>query len=140
MEPQDALFQLAKQGDNDDLTELLGGSYKVEVSACDSLGNTALHYAASSDHAKSVSILIAKGALVDARNKQKETPLHRAAARGSFRSAKFLISKGADLEAKDTEGNFPRSLAQGQELCDLLTPGVDIKWDDAQPGSDDDST
>jgi ankyrin repeat protein len=140
MEPQDALFQLAKQGDNEDLTELLGGSYKVNVSAADSQGNTALHYAAAADHAKSVSILIAKGATVDARNKQNETPLHRAAARGSFRSAKFLVSKGASLEAKDNEGNMPRSLAQNQELRDLLTPGVEIKWDDAQAGSDDDST
>ena len=95
MDPQDALLQLSKAGNDEvwfffvlfffvfmfsgqDLDDLLGGDYKVDIEKKDSLGNTALHYAAGADHTKCVKILLEKGkANAEAKNKQGETPLHK---------------------------------------------------------------
>lgn len=77
MDPQDALFQVSKTGENEDLEELLNGDFKLDLNAGDSLGNTALHYSAASDHTKTVSLLIAAGCSVNARNNLGETPLHK---------------------------------------------------------------
>jgi ankyrin repeat protein len=139
MDPQTALFESAKRGNDDDLTELLSGEYKVDVNAPDGLGNTALHYAAAADHTKAAALLLGKGAKTEVRNKQHETPLHRAASRGSFRTAKLLVFKGASLDALDSNKQTPRALAQKPELRDVLTPGVEVKWDEPLP-EDEDST
>ncbi len=139
MDPQEALFVSAKRGIDDDVVELLSGAYKVDVNKVDDLGNTALHYAAAADHTKTALLLINGKANIEARNKQKETPLHRAAARGALRTAKLLVYKGASLEAKDGQNMTPRALANKPELKEILTPGVDIKWEEEGDG-DDDST
>ena len=56
-----------------------------------------------------------------------------------MRSAKYLVHRGASLEAKTEAGQTPRELTDKQELRDLLTPQVDIQWEQ-EDGSDDDST
>lgn len=139
MDPQTALFESAKRGNDDDLVELLSGEYKVDVNLPDALGNTALHYAAAADHTKAAALLLGKGAKTETRNKQQETPLHRAAARGAFRTAKLLVFKGANLEALDGNKQTPRALAQKPELREVLTPGVEVKWEE-QLAEDEDST
>jgi|JI10StandDraft_1071094.scaffolds.fasta_scaffold739854_2 cytohesin len=136
MDPQEALFVNARRGNEEDVEELLSGQFKVDVNKAGSDGNTALHLAASADHTKVAFLLIKAGANVNARNKQQETPLHRAALRGAFRTAKLLVFKGASLDALDANKETPRQVAKA-ELREILTPGVEIKWEEDQ---DDDST
>ena len=140
MDPQEALFQAAKRGHDEDLEELLSGSFKVDVNKGDApSGNTALHYAAAADHTKSAFILLNKGAAIDARNKGQETPLHRAAARGSLRTAKLLVHRGASLSAVDGAKQTPRMVAAKPELRDVLTEGAVIEWEERNL-EDEDST
>lgn len=71
----DAWFMSAKQGRDDDLSELVK---KVkDVNMKDTSGNTALHYSAHANHAACVKILIAAKADVNAKNRVDETPLHK---------------------------------------------------------------
>jgi ankyrin repeat protein len=138
MDPQEALFVSARRGIEDDLEELISGQYKVNLNGASSDGNTALHMAAAADHTKCVFLLLKAGANIDVRNKQGETPLHRVATRGGLRTAKLLVFKGASLDALDKEKQTPRQVAQKPEVREVLTPGVDIKWEENE--EDEDST
>lgn len=144
MDPQNALFQVSKRGDDEDMAELLNGSYKVDVNKPDDTGNFALHYAAAADHTKCVSIMLSKGANPNVTNKLRETPLHKAAARGALRTAKLLVNNGANVNAIDKEGKAPRQVAVAlggkPELIDVLTPGVKIDFDVPEPDADEDDS
>ena len=106
MDPQDALFQASKRGENDDLEELLKGDYKVDVNSVDDLENCALHYAAAADHTKAVSLLLGHGASVDKPNRVGETALHKAAARNALRTCKYLVNNGAKLDIRQPSRNM----------------------------------
>jgi len=65
-------------------------------------GYTLLHRAAQQGHWQLVELLIAKGALVDARSLDgnKLTPLHLAVNENQVETVKLLLEKGADVNAK----------------------------------------
>ena len=72
---------------------------------CD--GYTALHTAAQQGHVSVIELLVSKGAMVDARNKEWETPLVKAALKGHEEAAICLLDHGADVNAKDRLGFTP---------------------------------
>lgn len=78
-------------------------------------GSTALHaIAGSKDAEKSIAIatlLLQKGADINAGNEAEATPLHVAAARGTQQLAAFLLRKGATLNAKTKTGVTPLLMA-----------------------------
>ena len=63
-----------------------------------------MHYAATKEI---IEPLIAKGADVNAKDKDGGTPLHYAAKYGRKETVELLIAKGADLNAKDDDGKTP---------------------------------
>ncbi len=71
-----------------------------------SVGWTPLHYAAFADNAASAALLIAAGAEVDARAKNRfdNTPLQVALLTCSADTAKVLLAHGADVNARQAEG------------------------------------
>lgn len=67
-------------------------------------GWTALHYAAAGPDAKTVALLLARGARVDARAPNGTTPLMMAAQYGPEDAANQLLQKGADPRLKNDQG------------------------------------
>lgn len=79
----------------------------VVVKATDSDKETGLHGAAHKGQASMASLLLEKGAAVDARNEWHSTPLHEAARPGHWGVASLLLEGGADLEATDVNKETP---------------------------------
>ena len=87
-------------------------------------GWTALHLASFFGHKDVASLLLARGADVNARSKstrfaKENTPLHAAAANRQVDVAEILIAHGADVNAKDGSGYTPLALAANSKN-DLL--------------------
>ncbi|MBR5887069.1 MAG: ankyrin repeat domain-containing protein [Akkermansia sp.] len=78
----------------------------ADANAADAHGNTALHYfLQGSDNADIVSELIAKGANINARNKDGATPLMLGATQGWSKTLdSFLKNHAPDLNARDYRG------------------------------------
>eukprot|EP00742_Colponemidia_sp_Colp-10_P020468 GILJ01023862.1.p1 GENE.GILJ01023862.1~~GILJ01023862.1.p1 ORF type:complete len:370 (-),score=69.93 GILJ01023862.1:189-1250(-) len=74
---------------------LLGKGLDVKAKRLD--GSTALHMMAIAELPESISMLIEKGANVNALDKLKSTPLHYF--QGNEKSLRILIAKGADVNA-----------------------------------------
>jgi ATP-dependent RNA helicase DDX3X len=82
---------------------------------------TLLHAASHAGHERTVQLLLARGAVPDARNKKGDTPLMKAAARGYLRVARLLLQAGADPSAANDAGGTPlEAAAEKPELLALL--------------------
>ena len=73
-------------------------------------GPTALTLAALYDRTATVALLLEKGAVADARNKDGGAPLHAAAFLGRPGPARLLLESGADPEARDAKNQRPQDL------------------------------
>lgn len=70
-------------------------------------GNTLLHYAANRGYLDIVTLLLKKGADINARDKDGRTPLHEAMAYRRYDVARFLVENGADMTLKNKNGETP---------------------------------
>ena len=92
------------------LTEILGRDH-YSVNDEDSESQTALHLAAAAGHVRSLSLLLAGGADLEARNIYLWTALSCAAAHGWTKCVSLLIECGACLHTEDRNRNTPLHLA-----------------------------
>ncbi|KAI9507933.1 palmitoyltransferase AKR1 [Russula earlei] len=83
----------------------------ISVDERDSVGHTALMWAAYQGDALSVEILLKHGANPTMRDDSGLTPLHWAVVRGNKVCILKLIEKGAEIHAKDNEGRTARDMA-----------------------------
>lgn len=106
--------------DNSKTTALMHAAFATDDSACDALAmlierkarldladkgeNTALHLAAELDNPKSVDMLVAAGACMEARNFDGYTPFLSACRYNAPGAALALIAAGADTDAEDDAG------------------------------------
>jgi ankyrin repeat protein len=102
-------------------------TYHVDVNVRNNNEGTPLHVAASQAQPKAAELLIAHGALVDARTKDGATPLHFASYKGRkaghFETAKILIQHGADVNARTNNGATALSMALSRgnsQIIELL--------------------
>lgn len=91
---------------------------------------TPLHSAVFRNKKDIVSLLVFKGAHINAKDKQGDTPLHRAAETGNIEIIRFLLSHGANINEKNKTGSTPLYLACGQGNFEatyiLITSGADV--------------
>jgi hypothetical protein len=104
---ENALMMAALRGHIDWVQRLLERGAKVNRE-----GWTPLHYAVSGSGTRIVSLLLDKGALIDARSPSQSTPLMMAAGYGAIDSADLLLRRGADPKARNdrdlTAADFAR--------------------------------
>jgi uncharacterized protein len=117
---ESALMMAALKGNLAGAQGLLARGAKV-----DQTGWSALHYAAAGTEPKVVSLLLERGATVDALSPNGTTPLMMAAQYGSEDSVKLLVDKKADLQRRNERGlratDFAR-LAGRESLAKRLEP------------------
>ncbi len=126
------------------------GADSVDVTARDSYGCTALHYAAKNGHifypAKGrydfliekliqlLGVLDRKKSFVNARCNNGVSPLHEAAYEGHAKACIILISNDADVNAKDNNGISPLTKAAENghaKVCTtLISNGADVNAKD----------
>lgn len=70
-------------------------------------GATLLHGAVGRDQAPMVTLLLSRGADVNARDKRRITPLHLAATNGNVPIIRLLLGAGAKLNPVDNSGRTP---------------------------------
>ena len=121
---------LAARGTNGAVQSLV--QHGAEVNARNSDGGSALHEAAHSSDAPTVSFLLDHKADVNAQDNHGDTPLHFAAANAtdSVQDTKakidLLVKGGANVNAKDSDGNTPLHWADSDGVVSaLLVHGAD---------------
>lgn len=82
-----------------------------DFSACDLLGNTALHVAAEHGRIEICKILLNKGAQINLTNVNGLSPLHVAIKCNQFEMTSFFIESGANINLKDSMSNTPLHFA-----------------------------
>ncbi|KAG8466653.1 hypothetical protein KFE25_008032 [Diacronema lutheri] len=102
----------SKSGSVSGLRALLAQSPALlTVLSVNSLGHSALHWAAARNHYHAAEWLLDQGLAADVRNKMGATPLHSAVANGCAVIIELLARRGADMTARDGAGEDARGLA-----------------------------
>jgi ankyrin repeat protein len=115
--------------ETEEVTELLKQD-KWLLDSKDADGHTVLNKATVSGHIKLVTLLLEKGANVNATNSHQETALHAAAYWGHKGVVELLIDQGADLEAKNNKGHTALMYAahnDQREVVELLTTKIEAQ-------------
>jgi uncharacterized protein len=128
------LFEASALGHVERVQERLADEPAL-VNAYSHDGWTPLHLASFFGHREVASLLLARGADVNARSKstrfaKENTPLHAAAANRQIGVAELLLEHGADVNAKDGSGFTPLALAANSKndllVVILLEKGAQI--------------
>ena len=123
------LIAAAAAGNKADVEALLDVNYAEEltdVNFVDGEGFTALHVATASDHKETVSLLLDKGANVDAANNQGLTPLFLAIWKGHSILAKTLIlERDASIDVTTSDGTSLLVVAAGSGEFDVAKTLLD---------------
>lgn len=123
------LMDLARDGRDDSLKELLRKTPDIDLGLQDNNGWTALTFAAVSGHTSTIGILLEAGAMVDMPDHEGATPLLYAALEGHVDAVKLLMKHGASLNVCTSRGWTPLLAAIGHckipMVQYLLEQGVD---------------
>lgn len=107
-----------------EIVKVLLDDYHVKVDVVNENEGTPLHVAASQAQPKAASMLLDRGAMVNARAKDGATPLHFACFKGRKQGhievARLLLQNGADVNAKMDNGATPLSLATSRGNTEIL--------------------
>eukprot|EP00118_Oscarella_pearsei_P006534 m.29662 g.29662 ORF g.29662 m.29662 type:complete len:1144 (+) comp31207_c1_seq2:136-3567(+) len=104
--------------------------HSADISAIDSDGRSAIHFAANAGDRKIVALLLAEGTQIDTRDKQRNAPIHFASVAGQVPMIEYLIDSGASVNTPGRDGSTPLhfSAEGGHEAASdtLLDHGADI--------------
>ena len=130
----------AKAGEDNLIEEYLDDKTKnIDVNKLDSLGQTALHWAAASGYPTTCELLLSRGADPSIQDKSGETALHKAAWRGSVECVQVLLAHGASPEVRNSQGQSPLDLCRVRDVRRLLVPQQIVESDEEPDQEDSDS-
>ncbi|CAG8770853.1 35132_t:CDS:2, partial [Racocetra persica] len=147
------LLMAAKQDSEDILEDIFSQPDSYDINYSDSVGNTALHYAAQRGSLAAVDLLLQQEDInIDAQNRlELETPLHMAVKYTddpsvAFEIVQLLVNNGADPRIQNKNKQRPIQLvdSNNQELRNLLQKATlalqmdtsDIAQDDSNEDDD----
>ncbi|PRP84717.1 ankyrin repeat protein [Planoprotostelium fungivorum] len=109
----------ATQGDFEEISLLLIGHAKANLTLTTEEGRTALHYAVATNNMNTVSALLSKNVNVNAQDKEGRSAVFIAVSSGSLPLTKLLIEKSkqkVDLDLQDTDGDTVLHTAYTEEI------------------------
>lgn len=118
----EALLAAAAEGKTALVRKLLDAAPAL-LAATNADGDTALHLAAWQGHRAVVTLLLDRGAAVDAPGDGGRTPLHYAVREGQAKVAKVLLDAGADPYRRDADGTsawYAAALAADDDVIRAL--------------------
>lgn len=125
------LHQAVRARDIVTLEQLLESRSGSALDESEGEGVTPLHLAAATDQADMATLLLARGANVNATNHNGFTALHWAASRDHVTTARVLLEAGATLDARARSGITPLHWAAGRNAIRavslLLEHGADAR-------------
>lgn len=110
------MWRAVIEGDVGEVRRGLESGVQVGWRNEDEMDRTFLHCACGEGRVGVASLLLEKGARVDARDEDERTPLHRAARGGQEKCVQLLLKHGADVNAQDFGGNTPLHVAAKKGL------------------------
>lgn len=102
-----ALLWAAERGREATAQFALDGGWNVDIKKEDPERPTALHVACAKGHLSIVSLLISRGASINATTRKGLTPLHVACYYKHAPIVEFLLDNGANIAARDTQHQTP---------------------------------
>lgn len=88
------------------------------------------------EDANVVSLLLKRGASVDARDMIDQTPLIIAAQHGCRETVEILLAAGSDIHHKNQQGDNPLITAAQEGYIDIVNVLLDANADPNEPNSD----
>ena len=112
------------KSDGEPLTDELKATLRrsgEDYDGWDRYGETPLHLAASENAVATATLLVERGAAVNAKNDDGNTPLHYAARKNAVATATLLVERGAAVNAKNGWGYTPLHHATRQNAVATAT-------------------
>jgi ankyrin repeat protein len=128
---KDGVTPLRLAAQANDITDIAASliNHGADVNIPDQDGRTALNWAVTMHHTKTVELLLQHGADVNIVDNLGMTALHWAILRdgnsehkqlASYKTVQLLLSKGARIDVVDKQGRTPSTIAKRKEIVSLL--------------------
>lgn len=117
---QKSIFDWCKEGNVENMINMLATKSSVDVNQKDDDGMGLLHWACDRGYSEVVQMLIKFDADINIQDNDGQTPLHYASSCSHAHVVQVLLSCGADKSIEDFDNELPVDLADDKQIKELL--------------------